>query len=125
MITRRLETMKKKKNESNNQLLDMLNESFPEKVTSGQVIRAKRKNYGITLEEVEEATDISQSNLSLYENDKKGIGLVQATKIGMAIGLHPMTILFPNGIEADLRFKEVALKGKKLLKRKIPLEKTA
>jgi transcriptional regulator with XRE-family HTH domain len=119
--------MKKSKKaiESNNQLLDMLNKSFPDKITSGQVIRAKRKNYGITLEEVEEATGISQSNLSLYENDKKGIGLIQATKIGMVVGLHPMTILFPNGIEEDLRFKEVAIKGKKLLKKKIPLDKTA
>jgi transcriptional regulator with XRE-family HTH domain len=115
----------KKKNENNNQLLDMLNENFPGEMTSGKVIRAKRKNYGITLEEVEEATGISQSNLSLYENDKKGIGLTQATKIGMAIGLHPMTILFPNGIETDLRFKDVAIKGRRLLKKKIPLDKTA
>ena len=43
----------------------------------------------------------------------------------MVVGLHPMTILFPNGIEEDLRFKEVAIKGKKLLKKKIPLDKTA
>jgi len=41
------------------------------------------------------------------------------------IGLHPMTILFPNEIEADLRFKEIAIKGKRLLKKKIPLDKTA
>jgi transcriptional regulator with XRE-family HTH domain len=119
--------MKKKnrKEKSNNELLDLLNESFPEELTSGKIIRAKRKNYGITLEEVEKASGISQSNLSLYENDKKSIGLTQATKIGMVIGLHPMSILFPNGIGTDPRFKEVALKGEKLLKKKIPLEKSA
>ena len=118
--------MKKKKlhNEADFTFLGMLNEAFPGNLTPGQVIRAKRKNFGITLEEVEEATGISQSNLSLYENDKKKIGLIQATKIGLVIGLHPMSILFPNGFENDLRFKEVAIKGKKLLRKKMALEKS-
>ena len=100
----------------------MLNEFFPGEMTSGEVIRAKRKNYGITLQEVQKATGIPQSNLSLYENDKKPIGLVQATKIGLAIGLHPMTILFPNGIESDKRFKGIAERSQKLLEKKIPID---
>jgi len=103
-----------------NEFLDMLIDFFPEDMSPGSVIRAKRKNYGITLEEVEEATGISQSNLSLYENDNKNLGYVQATKVGLAIGLHPVTILFPNGIEGDSRFKEVSKKAKKLLKSKVP-----
>jgi len=107
----------------NDHALEMLNEFFPEKTTPGQLIKAKRKNYGITLEEVEEATGISQSNLSLYENDKKTLGYVQATKIGLAIGLHPTTILFPNGIEQDERFKEISKKSEKLLNKKIPIKK--
>lgn len=106
----------------NNDFLEMIKNFFPEQMTSGQVIKAKRLNYNITLEEVAKATGISQSNLSMYENDKKSIGLVQATKIGLAIGLHPMSILFPNGYHADKRFKDVASKGKKLLKKKIPLK---
>lgn len=111
--------------EIQNEFLDLLTDLAPGKLTSGQVMRAKRKNYGITLEEVEEATGISQCNLSLYENDKKAVGYVQATKIGLAIGLHPMTILFPNGIEKDKRFADVAKKAQKLLKRKIALKKSA
>ena len=106
-----------------NEFLEMLEDFFPEEVTPGEIIRAKRTNYGITLEEVEKATGISQSNLSLYENDKKNLGYVQATKIGLAIGLHPMTILFPNGIEQDERFKEVSKRSKQLLNKKIPLKK--
>ena len=118
--------MKKKEEKNNsNELLGLLQETFSKNPTPGQVIRAKRKNFGITLEEVEEVTGISQSNLSLYENDKKNIGLIQATKIGMAIGLHPMTILFPNGIEADIRFKEIALRGRRLLKKKTSIVKPA
>lgn len=106
-----------------NSFLDMLKNSFHEKMTSGQLIKAKRKNYGITLEEVEEVTGISQSNLSLYENDVKNIGYVQATKIGLAIGLNPMTILFPNGVEGDERFKDISKKSDELLSKKIPIKK--
>lgn len=106
-----------------NEFLDMLKDFFPEDMTPGQLIKAKRKNFGITLEEVEEVTGISQSNLSLYENDKKNIGYVQATKIGLAIGLNPMTILFPNGIEGDERFKDISKKSDKLLNKKIPIKK--
>jgi transcriptional regulator with XRE-family HTH domain len=108
-----------------NELFDMLEDFFPKKMSSGELIKAKRNNYGITLEEVAKATGISQSNLSLYENDKKGLGYVQATKIGLAVGLHPMTILFPNGIDADERFKEVSRKSEKLISKKIPLKKIA
>jgi len=109
--------MKKK-----NEFLEMIKDFFPEQMTSGQIMKAKRLNYNITLEEVSEATGISQSNLSMYENDKKKIGLVQATKIGLVIGLHPMSILFPNGHHSDERFKKVAANGKKLLNKKIPLK---
>jgi transcriptional regulator with XRE-family HTH domain len=114
-------TREKKKNE----LLDMLSDSFPEEMTPGGIIKAKRKAYKITLKEVEEITGISQTNLSLYENDKKNLGYVQATKIGIAIGLHPMTILFPNGIKGDERFLEISKKSVKLLRKKIPLKKVA
>ena len=107
-----------------NEFLKMLNDFFPRKtkINSGQLIKAKRTNYGLTLKEVEGITGISQNNLSLYENNKKKLGYVQATKIGLAIGLHPMTILFPNGIDKDVRFKEVARRSQKVLKKKIPLK---
>ena len=103
--------------------MDMLNEFFPDEFTPGQVIKAKRSNYKITLDEVEKVTGISKTNLSLYENDKKSLGLIQATKIGLAIGLHPMSILFPNGYEKSLQFKDIVEKSKKLLNKKIPIGK--
>jgi len=106
-----------------NDFLEMLEEYFPEEMTPGQIIKAKRTNYGITLKEVAKVTGIPQSNLSLYENDKKSLGYVQATKIGLAIGLHPTSILFPNGIEGDERFKDVVKKSETLLSKKIPLKK--
>ena len=110
--------MPKKKNE----FLEMIQEFFPGEMTPGQIIKAKRRNYGMILEEVEEVTGISQSNLSLYENDKKSIGYVQATKIGLAIGLNPMSILFPNGIKGDIRFREISKKSEKMLREKVPIK---
>ena len=108
-----------------NEFLEMLNDFFPgkTKINPGQLIKAKRKNYGLTLKEVEKITGISQNNLSLYENNKKKLGYIQATKIGLAIGLHPTTILFPNGIDKDVRFKEIAKKSQKVLSKKIPFKK--
>ena len=111
----------KKRNTKN--AIDMLESFFPEKLSPGKVIKAKRTNYKITLDEVEQVTGISKTNLSLYENDKKSLGLIQATKIGMAIGLHPMSILFPEGYENSELFKEIKQKSKKLLSKKIPLSK--
>ena len=110
---------------SRNELKDMLNDFFPEKLTSGKIIKAKRVSFGITQKEVFEATGISVSNLSKYENDNASVGYVQATKIGLAIGLHPMTILFPEGIKNDERFIEIAKKAEKLLSTKIPSKKVA
>ena len=108
-----------------NEFLEMLNDFFPRKVklSSGELIKMKRMNYRLTLKEVQDITGISQSNLSLYENNKKKLGYIQATKIGLAVGLHPMTILFPKGIDKDMRFKEIAKKSQKVLRRKIPLKK--
>jgi len=111
------------KNKKSKSAMDMLNEFFPDEFTPGQVIKAKRTNYKITLDEVEKVTGISKTNLSLYENDKKSLGLIQATKIGLAIGLHPMSILFPNGYENSPQFKDIVTKSKKLLNKKIPIGK--
>jgi transcriptional regulator with XRE-family HTH domain len=120
MITKERMIYKNKKNKS---AMDMLNDFFPNEFTPGEIIKAKRTNYKITLDEVEKVTGISKSNLSLYENDKKSLGLIQATKIGLAIGLHPMTILFPNGYENSSQFKDIIEKSKKLLNKKIPIGK--
>jgi transcriptional regulator with XRE-family HTH domain len=89
-----------------------LKDFFPEELTTGKVIQAKRKNFGITLEEVSEVTGIDMGNLSAIENDKKAIGVKSAIKIGYAIGLHPSTILFPNGEETKVTGELAKVKKK-------------
>ncbi len=104
--------------------MEFLNQFFPDKLTTGRVIQAKRKNFGITLDEVSQITGIDIGNLSAIENDKKQIGVKTATKIGFAVGLHPSTILFPDGYETgDPELEVMKEKGEELLEKKIPLKK--
>lgn len=100
--------------------MEFLNQFFTEKMTSGRVIQAKRRNFGITLEEVSKITGIDIGNLSAIENDKKQIGVKTAIKIGLAIGLHPSSILFPEGYDVgDSEFQSIKEKGEELLSKKI------
>lgn len=103
--------MKQSTKKNNKSASDFINEFFPKELTTGRAIRAKRKNYGITLEEVSKITGISVTNLSAIENDKKTIGLKTAIKIGAAIGLHPSTILFPNNEVISDEYEEMRQKG--------------
>lgn len=104
----------------NKNMSGFLDKFFSEKLTSGKIIQAKRKNFGITLEEISEVTGIDVGNLSAIENDKKSIGVKTAIKIGLAIGLHPATILFPNGEELKLskEMNTIKVKANNLLKKK-------
>jgi transcriptional regulator with XRE-family HTH domain len=78
------------------------------KSTPGQVIKAFRKNFQITQQELAQITGIAETNLSAIENDKVEIGVKRAVLIATALGLMPAQILFPNGYEASYE-KEVKL----------------
>lgn len=89
--------------------------------TPGKVVRAFRKNFGITLEELEAVTGISQSNLSAIENDKIDLGVRRAELLAAALGLEPSVILFPRGRQEgplarelrDIRARAKRILGKK------------
>lgn len=69
------------------------------KATPGQVVRAFRTNFGLTLKELEQITSISQTNLSAVENDRVDIGVRRAVLLAAAFGIEPQQILFPYGYE--------------------------
>ncbi|MEK6772933.1 MAG: helix-turn-helix transcriptional regulator [Bdellovibrionota bacterium] len=56
---------------------------FP-KTTPGKVIRAFRKNFNITQQELAEVTGIAETNLSAIENDKVEIGVKRAVQVASA-----------------------------------------
>ncbi len=89
--------------------------------TPGRVVRAFRKNFGITLEELEKITGISQSNLSAIENDKIELGVRRAELLAAALGLEPSVILFPQNREGRLakELKEIRTRAKRIIGKKM------
>lgn len=55
------------------------------KLTHGKVIRAFRKNFRFTLQEIEKITGIRVPNLSAIEGDKRSVGQEMATQTGIAV----------------------------------------
>ncbi len=69
--------------------------------TPGKVVRAFRRNFELTLGEMEKLTGIPQSNLSAIENDKLDMGVRRASRIAAVFGISPSLILFPKGYERE------------------------
>lgn len=80
-----------------NRFLELLDKIDPSDTTSGQIIKSIRKNFNFTLKEIEGLTGIKEPNLSALENDKMELTKHYAELLGAAFGLHPGSLLFPNG----------------------------
>ena len=88
------------------------------KLTTGKILKAFRNRFGLTQKEVAKAVDVSVSNLSALENDKRNIGAELAGRFSVIYGVRVERLLFPNGLKG--------LKGyKKLEKLKSKLEEAA
>ena len=72
------------------------------KSTPGSIVRAFRKNFDLTLKDLEKITGIDETNLSAMENDKREIGLKSAILLSAAFGIDPDQILFPEGYERKI-----------------------
>lgn len=88
--------------------------------TAGQIVRALRRNFKITIEEVARVTDIGGTNLSAIENDRIDIGVVRAQKLAAFFGINPMHLLFPNGFSpaTEPELRRIAEQGQQLRKAK-------
>lgn len=71
------------------------------KTTSGEVVRAFRKNFQLTQQELAEITGLTDTNISAIENDRIDIGIKRSVLIAAAFGIDPSLILFPNGFESS------------------------
>ena len=90
------------------------------KATPGQVVRAFRKNFGLTLKELEQVTGVSYTNLSAIEHDRIDVGVRRAVLLAAAFGIDPQQILFPQGYRRpDHRDAErVRTRAKRLIDKK-------
>lgn len=76
---------------------DVLDELVPEKATPGELLRALRKREGLTLAAMEEITGIRDNNLSAIENNRIEMSQHYAEVFAVALNVHPMIFLYPNG----------------------------
>ena len=103
----------------NKNFKDLLHEIDPSPLTSGKVMRAIRKNFKMTLKEIEQLTGIKEPNLSAIENDKMEITKHYAEILGAALGVHPSSLLFPGGYEIESKeLKAIARKSQTLRAKK-------
>lgn len=97
---------------------DILNEVAPKNITPGELIRATRTNFGITQEQICEVTGLKRANLSAIENGRIEMTVHYAEVLGAALGLHPATILFPNGkYEKKKEILDIEKRARSLFKR--------
>lgn len=82
-------------------------EVFAAPTTTGQLVKAWRKNFEIPQEEMAFACGISQANLSAIENDRREVGPRVALRLASFMGLVPDIILYPNGFDSEPEFLEV------------------
>jgi transcriptional regulator with XRE-family HTH domain len=97
--------------------LNFLNKIIDEDITPGKVIRARRLSLGLTQKDLAELTGMQPTFISSVENDKRAIGVHSALKLAVAIGLHPTSILFPNGVEMNKELQEIERKRQSLIKK--------
>lgn len=99
---------------------DILSEIDPSPSTPGKTLRAFRKNFDITLKDLEEVTGIKESNLSALENDRIEMTSYYAERMGAALGIHPSLLLYPDGwVKENPELADIERKAKKLFKKAI------
>ena len=101
-------------------LKDILNEIDPTPSTPGKTLRAFRKNFEITLKDLEDVTGVKESNLSALENDRVEMTSYYAERLGAALGIHPSLLLYPEGwVKVTPELADIEKRAKKLFKKAI------
>lgn len=99
-------------------LRETLREIDSTESTPGKTLRAFRKNFEITLKDLEEVTDIKESNLSALENDRIEMSSYYAERLGAALGIHPSLLLYPEGwVKVTPELANIERKARKLFKK--------
>ncbi len=65
-------------------------------LTRGEALRMTRQLRGITQAALATETGIAQPAISSIETDRIDIGVDRAEKLGVALGVHPAVLAFPN-----------------------------
>ena len=72
------------------------------KLSVGEVLRMLRELKGWTQRDLAKRSGISETNLSLLENDRIEIGKKRAEQLAKAFAVHPAIIMFPEYEAAEI-----------------------
>lgn len=101
---------------------NILNQVSAVKLTPGELIKSIRARLSITQDELCDVAGLKRENLSAIENDRIEMTVHNAELLGAALGVHPSSILFPNGRnEKSKEILAVEKKGNALLKKKVAI----
>src|SRR5258708_606491 len=82
--------------------------------TTGDLIKAFRKNFEIKQDDMAHACKISQANLSAIEKNRREVGPRIALRLAAFMGLSPDVVLYPGGYEAESEYQEVRTRSKNM-----------
>ncbi len=86
------------------------------KFTSGEIVKALRNNFNVSQNQLCDSIEISQTNLSALENNRRKLGLDIAMKLSIFFDVDPISLLYPNGIEKEIdEYKNIKRSAKKLV----------
>jgi len=71
-------------------------------ISPGEALKMLRELQGLSQNNLEKMTGISQSNISAIENGSKQLGRERAIIFAKALRVHPAVLLFPDYDTADL-----------------------
>lgn len=97
----------------------ILKEIDSSELSSGEAVRVIRKSLSLTLKDLAEISGIQETHLSAIENGSYEISKKNAERLGAALGVHPATLLFPEGIEKSVEIQEIEKRRKKVLAKKV------
>lgn len=98
---------------------EFIKKNYPPKMTTGSLINKRRKSLQLSLREISKVTGISTATLCRIENDITHIDADAASRISMAIGIHPVTLLYPNGFETAKELRSLEKKAKSQLSKSL------
>jgi transcriptional regulator with XRE-family HTH domain len=93
-------------------------------VSPGRIAKSFRINAGLKLDDIAKLTKIPSTNLSKIENGKVQMTSKYAEKIAAVYGVHPATILYPEGYSFESRAYSEILKKANSLRHRINVRKT-
>ncbi len=88
-------------------------------LNSGEAVRVIRKSLGLTLKDLSAISGIQETHLSAIENGSYEMTKKSAQKIGASLGVHPATILFPEGMVKSAEIKEIEKRRVRIMGKKV------